>query len=58
MVELIGKYSYQNIIPTCCYTDNKSIVDTINYTKMIASGYLYHKGDDLETRGETNNMVW
>ena len=26
--------------------------------KMIASGYLYHKGDDRETRGETNNMVW
>ena len=33
LVELIGKDSYQNIIPICCYTDNKSLVDAINFTK-------------------------
>ena len=35
LVELIGKDSYQNIIPICCHTDNKSLVDTINSTKTL-----------------------
>ena len=30
LVELIGKDSYQTIIPFCCYTDSKSLVDKIN----------------------------
>ena len=59
-VELIGKASYQNIIPICCYTANIFFADTINSTitlKMIANGYMYNKRDDREMRGETNNMV-
>ena len=38
LVELIGKdkiSNYQNIIPICCYTDKKSIIDTINSTKTL-----------------------
>ena len=34
LVELIGKDNYQNI-PICYYTDNKSLVDTINSTKLL-----------------------
>ena len=26
--------------------------------KTIASGYLYNKGDDWETGGEANTMMW
>ena len=40
LVELIGKGSYQNIIPICCYTDNKSLVDTINLTKTLTEKRL------------------
>ena len=39
-VELIGKGSYQNIFPICCCTGNKSIVDTINSTKMLTEKRL------------------
>ena len=39
LVELIGKDNYQNI-PICCYTDNKSLVDTINSTKVLTEKRL------------------
>ena len=35
LVELIGKDNYQNIIPIRCYTDNKSLVNTMNLTKVL-----------------------
>ena len=35
LVELIDKDNYQTIIPIFSYTDNKSLVDTINSTEAL-----------------------
>ena len=40
LVELISKDNYQNIIPTCPYTDYKSLNDTINSTKTLPEKQL------------------
>ena len=40
LAELIGKDNYQNIIPICSYTDNKSLVDTINSSKTLTEKRL------------------
>ena len=40
LAELIGKGNYQNIVPICFYTDNKSLVDTINSIKMLTEKRL------------------
>ena len=40
LVELLGKDNYQNIIPICSYTDNKSLADTINSNKTLTEKRL------------------
>ena len=61
LVELIGKDNYQNIIPFCCYTDNKSLV-----VKIISNKTLFEKRLQLDIciireineKQEVNQIVW
>ena len=54
LVEWIGKDSYQNNIPVCCYIGNKSLVNKVNSTKTLTEKQLQVDvcviGDDWETR--------
>ena len=57
LVKLIGKDNYQNIIPICSYTDNKSLVDTINSTKTLTENWLSQLADYLTKVGASCNKL-
>ena len=62
LVELIVKGNYKNIILICCYTDNKSRVNTINSNKTL-TGKRYLQVDiciirEIIDKREVNQIAW